>query len=237
MVHKAQSVVRIPKIVGAALGALFLLMAVSQMTLSAYAQPNTINWNSVSVGQVVATGTPVQVGNNISCNFSNINGVTSVTQGGAKGIVLNVENNCNLVVASKTQGPSPSTPGGDPTNNYVYNHDPVGIVLTSVKGTASVSICGSEVCMSSYVESCTAFSDGWVNTACDIDSTSSPGNPATGAGHGDFHWLMNSYQHTLYNSEDISTDGSNLYLTCYWSYSGSIVSGMGAGMGESCYFS
>ena len=218
--------------------AVFALSSLLPLTL--VRADNQINWNSLQIGEVVSHGTPVANGNTKMCVFSNApTFVVEVNQGSSKSMDLKQDSQCNLYVASlsSSAAAAQSSSSKDPTNNYVYNHDPVGLVLTSAKGTATVSTCGSNICISSYVESCYAFPDGWVTTACVIDSTHSPGNPATGAGHGSSHWLMGSYVHTLYNSEKIYNQAGSIVLDCFWSYSGSIVQGMGAGLGEQCYFS
>lgn len=230
---------------------LFVLGALSSILLASsfiplhlvFAANQQVDANSLRVGELVAQGQVVKVSNGTSCYFANVQTFfTKVIQGRSESIDLQQNSNCGLIVASiessssNGQGVGPQI-SGDPTNNYVYNHDPVGLVLTSVKGTATVSTCGSNICISQYVETCTIFPDGWVNTNCTPDTVNFVGNPAFGSGHGDFHWLMNSYQHTLYNSENIYNQGGSIVLVCSWSWSGSIVQGLGAGIGEQCYFS
>lgn len=201
-----------------------------------------LDWDSLQVGQVVAHGTrdPNSSGaaaGNVGCHFGSVSGIT-VSRAGTvsrvsetKNIGFLTDSDCNLRVSSKSIVTHTYTPG-DPTNNQVYMVDPIGLHLTQETGTATISICGSNICISQYVESPYVFPDGWVNTATIIDSVTFVGNPAHAAAHGDFHWLSNTYQHTLYNSEDISVSGNVITLVCYWSYSGTIVSGVG----ESCYF-
>lgn len=217
---------------------LAVILVLTALPLSSAGASSNLSWDSLQVGQVVARGIPSAQASSYAgasatgCYFSGVSGATITQPGQIRNISLQVDSSCNLYVASKTVTSHAYAPG-DPTNNQVFMYDPVGLHLTQETGTATFSICGSNICISSYAENPYVFPDGWVNTGTFIDSVTFVGNPAHAAGHGNFHWLLNTYQHTLSNSEKIYVNGNVITLVCYWSYSGTIVSGVG----ESCYFS
>jgi hypothetical protein len=212
-----------------------LLLFLPAIFVQPVAADTSLNTDSLSVGQVVARGSQVQEGNSNGCDFGSINGWTAINQKESKSIDLVVDDQCNLSVHSKTVTSHQNSPGDPVANNLVYMHDVIYLPLTNARGTATYSICGSNICISNYQENCWFFPDGWAYSSCPGVADTATGNPTHSYGHGDFHWTGNSYQHTLSNSENISVSGTVVTLVCYWSWSGTIVPY--GGVLESCYFS
>ncbi|MGP8125976.1 MAG: hypothetical protein ACLQEQ_08995 [Nitrososphaerales archaeon] len=221
------------KIAALMVASLLLLVLPLTSFVSPVAANTELNWNSLSVGQVVARGTPVQGG---GCFFNEVNGTTMTNEGYSKSIDLKVDSQCNLIVSSKSSAQIASS-SNDPTNNEVDLRDPLNIILNKVIGTATISICGTNICISSYVQVCYHLNDGWVTDDCVIDGVNFVGNPSTADGHGDFHWTLccNTFQHQMYHAEDIYDQNGNFVLVCTWGWYGTI-SGANHFTNE-CFFS
>ena len=211
-----------------------LLLLVAPLALvSPVEAKDPSSWDSLSVGQVVAYGTPVQGG----CYFSGVSGTTTTNERVSRNIDLKVDNQCVVTVAAKSEAHH-GISSKDPTNNEVDLRDPFNIILNEVLGTAYISLCDPNICISSYVYSCSHLNDGWVTDDCFANVNPFVGNPAHASNAGDFHWTgcCNSFQHQQYHAEDIYNRGGGvIVLVCSWGWSGTI-SGANHFTNE-CFFS
>lgn len=195
-------------------------------------EPELLPFKDIKVGDIITTG---KRGNQGDCVVSfGIKHEFGLEEIGIKNVRTIVDENCNVIVVEKnislyTAKISDSSLGilssQDTGYSYIFMYglggqwDKLTQRYTQMTwgwdGSSAWVISGSGWCKWSA-------GTGWSNTDCSHWYNPSSGDWVNMYGTGDFHWINNRYQHTLWTRVSGSKSGS--FSCTYW-YTGSIVRG------------
>ncbi len=194
-------------------------------------KPKMVSYSDVKKGDIIATGK--RNNSNESCQVTF--GATihfEPNEHGTKSMITKVDNKCNVIVSEKNESiESTSSAIVTPLSSqkyitedyWMYGWGGTWDKLTEDTSSMTFGYDGSRAWAVSSNGNCIPHSStGWVNTYCRAWIDPSSGDFTQNNVRGDFHWIDNTYSHTLWTALDGRKSGS---ADCSYVYSGSIVSG------------
>lgn len=203
----------------------------NQIGIDGIVKPKIVSYKDVKKGDIITTGE-----RNNSKELCKVSFGMSIDFGpnekGSKSVTTKVDDNCNVIVKEIKENTQSIESSGNAVitslksisqDYWMYGYGGEWDKLTEDLSQMTFYYDGSTSSYSSGSGSCIPHSStGWSNTYCRAWPAPTSGDVTTYNVRGDFEWINNLYQHTLWTTISGTKSGST---SCNYVYSGSIVSG------------